>query len=84
MGGGDNGLSRSKVALEAAVESAEGAIGADDRSRDLAESLTGLVVGLERAAAKNFPSGDDVVGRQAKPGAEVLLGGEPGHIRAYF
>jgi len=75
-------LGRAEAALEAAVECPEGAIRPDDRSRRLSESLPSPVVGLERAAANDFPSSDVVVRRQPEPGAEMLLVWELGHISA--
>ena len=74
-------LCRTETALQAAIESPKSTVGTDDRSRCLAKSLTGPIVGLECITVDHFSAGDLIMRRQAKPGAEVLLGREFGHVR---
>lgn len=72
VGGSHQGLRRADAALEAAIERAEGRIGAGDGSRRRAEGLPGLVARLERATAQHLTTRSIILWCQAQPQAELL------------
>jgi len=82
VGSGNEGLHRADPGPFAAIERAEGQIGAGDGRSGLPEGLPGAVVGLEGARAEHFTAGNIMVRGKAQPGAEMPGGGEAGHIGA--
>jgi len=82
VGGGDEGLHGADLGPLATIERAKGRIRAGHGGGGLPEGLPGAIVGLEGARAQHLAAGDVVVGSEAEPGAEMLGGGEAGHIGA--
>ena len=82
VGGSDLRLHRAELGTFATIEGTEGTVTANDTGRRLSEGLPGAIVGLQGVIAQHFAAGNFVMGREAQPGAEMLLGGEATHVRA--
>jgi hypothetical protein len=77
-------LGGADTAFETAIESAKSGIGAGEGRSRLDEDLPRAVVVIEAIGTEDPAAGDVIVGRQTRPGAEVLGGGKGGEIGADF
>ena len=84
VGGGDQRLHRAELDFLAAIERAEGTWLRMTQAAAWRKAWPARLSVFKRVIAQNLAAGDFVVRGQAKPGAEVFLGGEAAHIGADF